>query len=222
VIPLRDDNPVRGIPVVTILTILACMAVYLWQISLPPQSKQAAITLLGFMPGVLFGYAHIEGDPWVSPAGSIFTAMFLHGGFFHLAGNMVYLWIFGDNVEDRMGRGRFVAFYLICGAIAALAQALPDLRSTVPMIGASGAISGVLGAYLVLYPRANVLVAMPLLVARVPALVVLGLWFAGQLAQSLFLEPGAGGVAFTAHIGGFIGGAVLIRWFVRERRHREA
>ena len=182
-IPMRDDNPVRGIPVVTILTILACMAVYLWQISLPPQSKQAAITLLGFMPGVLFGYASIEGDPWVSPTGSIFTAMFLHGGFFHLAGNMLYLWIFGDNVEDRMGRGRFVAFYLICGAIAALAQALPDMRSTVPMIGASGAVSGVLGAYLVLYPRANVLVAMPFLVARVPALIVLGLWFAGQLAQ---------------------------------------
>ena len=220
-IPLRDDNPVRGIPVVTILTILACMAVYLWQISLPPQSKQAAITLLGFMPGVLFGYARIEGDPWVSPTGSIFTAMFLHGGFFHLAGNMLYLWIFGDNVEDRMGRGRFIAFYLICGAIAALAQALPDTRSTVPMIGASGAVSGVLGAYLVLYPRANVLVAMPFLVARVPALIVLGVWFAGQLAQSLLLEPGAAGVAFTAHVGGFIGGAVLIRWFLSERRNRE-
>ena len=127
------------------------------------------------MPGVLFGHASIEGDPWVSPAGSIFTAMFLHGGFFHLAGNMLYLWIFGDNVEDRVGRGRFIAFYLICGAIAALAQALPDMRSTVPMIGASGAVSGVLGAYLVLYPRANVLVAMPFLLARVPALVMLGL-----------------------------------------------
>ncbi len=219
-IPLRDDNPVRGIPDVTILTILACMAVYLWQVSLPPQSKQTAITLLGFMPGVLFGYARIEGNPWVSPAGSIFTAMFLHGGFFHLAGNMLYLWIFGDNVEDRIGRGRFIAFYLICGAIAAFAQALLDVRSTVPMIGASGAVSGILGAYLVLYPRANVLVAMPFLVARVPALLMLGLWFVGQLVYSARLEPGAGGVAFTAHVGGFIGGAVLIRWFLRERRNR--
>ena len=145
-IPIRDDNPVRGIPVVTILTILACMAVYLWQISLPLQSKQTAITLLGFMPALLFGHGAIEGQAWVSPAGSIFTAMFLHGGFFHLAGNMLYLWIFGDNVEDRVGRGRFVAFYLICGAIAALTQALPDTCSTVPMIGASGAVSGVLGA----------------------------------------------------------------------------
>jgi membrane associated rhomboid family serine protease len=221
VIPIRDDNPVRGIPVVTILTILACMAVYLWQLSLPPESSQAAITLLGFMPGVLFGYARIEGDPWVSPAGSIFTSMFLHGGFFHLAANMLYLWIFGDNVEDRVGRGRFVAFYLICGAIAALSQALLDTRSTVPMIGASGAVSGVLGAYVMLYPRANVLVAMPFLVARVPALIALGVWFGGQLASSLSLEPGAAGVAFTAHVGGFIGGAVLIRWFLRERRKRE-
>jgi membrane associated rhomboid family serine protease len=222
VIPIRDDNPVRGIPVVTILTILACMAVYLWQISLPPQSKQAAITLLGFMPALLFGHASIEGDAWVSPLGSIFTAMFLHGGFFHLAGNMLYLWIFGDNVEDRMGRGRFVAFYLICGAIAALTQALPDTRSTVPMIGASGAVSGVLGAYVVLYPRANVLLATPFLLARVPALLVLGLWFVGQLASSMLAEPGAGGVAFVAHIGGFIGGAVLIRWFLLDRRKRPA
>jgi membrane associated rhomboid family serine protease len=221
-IPIRDDNPVRGLPVVTILTILACMAVYLWQISLPPQSKQTAITLLGFMPALLFGHARLEGEPWVSPTGSMFTAMFLHGGFFHLAGNMLYLWIFGDNVEDRVGRGRFIAFYLICGAIAALTQAVPDTRSTVPMIGASGAVSGVLGAYVVLYPRANVLVAMPFLLARVPALIMLGAWFAGQLLSSLFAEPGAGGVAFVAHIGGFIGGAVLIRWFLRDRRKRPA
>jgi membrane associated rhomboid family serine protease len=219
-IPIRDDNPVRGIPVVTILTILACMAVYLWQLTLPLQSKQTAINLLGFMPALLFGHARLEGDAWVSPTGSMFTAMFLHGGFFHLAGNMLYLWIFGDNVEDRVGGGRFIAFYLICGAIAALTQALPDTRSTVPMIGASGAVSGVLGAYVVLYPRANVLVAMPFLLARVPALIVLGVWFVGQLASSMLAEPGAGGVAFVAHIGGFIGGAVLIRWFLRERRKR--
>jgi membrane associated rhomboid family serine protease len=221
-IPIRDDNPVRGIPVVTILTILACMAVYLWQISLPVESKQTAITLLGFMPALLFGHATIEGEAWVSPTGSIFTAMFLHGGFFHLAGNMLYLWIFGDNVEDRMGRGRFLAFYLICGAIAALAQALPDTRSTVPMIGASGAVSGVLGAYVMLYPRANVLVTLPSLVARVPVLLALVVWFAGQLSSSLLSEPGAGGVAFMAHIGAFVGGAVLIRWFLRERRKRPA
>jgi membrane associated rhomboid family serine protease len=221
-IPIRDDNPVRGIPVVTILMILACMAAYLWQLSLPPQAEQTAITLLGFMPALLFGHARIEGEPWVSPAGSIFTAMFLHGSFFHLAGNMLYLWIFGDNVEDRVGRSRFIAFYLICGAIAALAQALPDTRSTVPMIGASGAVSGVLGAYVVLYPRANVLVAMPFLLAKVPALLMLALWFTAQLTSSLLAEAGAGGVAFTAHVGGFVGGAVLIRWFLLDRRKRPA
>ena len=218
-IPIRDDNPVRGLPVATPLLILTCMGVYLWLLSLSPEARVEATTLLGFMPGVLFGYGSI-GNPWVSPAGSIFTAMFLHGGFFHLAGNMLYLWIFGDNIEDRFGRGRFVAFYLICGALAALAQALPDMRSTVPMVGASGAVSGVLGAYLVLYPRANVLLALPFLHARVPAFVMLLLWFAGQLARSLSIEPGAVGVAFTAHVGGFVTGAVLVRWFVRDRRKR--
>jgi membrane associated rhomboid family serine protease len=113
-------------------------------------------------------------------------------------------------------------FYLLCGTIAACAQAFPDTNSTIPMIGASGAVSGILGAYVVLYPRANVLVVLPLLIVfytmRVPALLVLGLWFAGQLLSSLAAEPGAGGVAFRAHIGGFVAGALLIRWFLRERR----
>ena len=220
-IPIRDDNPVRGLPVATPLLILTCMGVYLWLLSLSPEARVEATTLLGFMPGVLFGYGSI-GNPWVSPAGSIFTAMFLHGGFFHLAGNMLYLWIFGDNVEDRFGHGRFVAFYLICGAIAALAQGLLDPRSTVPMVGASGAVSGVLGAYFMLYPRANVLLAMPFLLARVPALVMLALWFVGQLARSLLIEPGAVGVAFSAHVGGFVAGAALVRWFVRDRRKRQS
>ena len=220
-IPIRDDNPVRGLPVATPLLILACMGVYLWLLSLSPEARVEATTLLGFMPGVLFGYGSI-GNPWVSPAGSIFTAMFLHGGFFHLAGNMLYLWIFGDNVEDRFGHGRFVAFYLICGAIAALAQALLDVRSTVPMVGASGAVSGVLGAYFMLYPRANVLLAMPFVLARVPAFVMLALWFVGQLARSLLIEPGAAGVAFSAHVGGFVAGAALVRWFVRDRRKRDS
>jgi membrane associated rhomboid family serine protease len=215
---LRDDNPVRGIPVATICLILLSMGVYLWQLTLPPEAGQQAITLLGFMPALLFGHASLEGQPWVSPAGSIFTAMFVHGDFPHLASNMLYLWIFGDNVEDRVGDGRFIAFYLVCGAIAALVQALPDMRSTVPMIGASGAVSGVLGAYFMLYARANVLVAVPYVSFRVPALVVLGLWFAGQIVSTLAAEPGAGGVGFIAHVGAFIGGAALIRWFLRERR----
>jgi membrane associated rhomboid family serine protease len=217
-IPIRDDNPVRGLPVVTPLLILACMGVYLWLLSLSPEARLEATMRLGFIPGVLFRPGSAVHEPWVSPYGAIFTAMFVHGGFFHLAGNMLYLWIFGDNIEDRVGRGRFVAFYFICGAIAALAQALPDIRSGFPMVGASGAVSGVLGAYLVLYPRANVLLAMPFLLARVPAIVMLVLWFAGQLARSLLIAPEDGGVAFTAHVAGFVGGALLVRWFVRDRR----
>ncbi len=220
-IPLRDDNPVRAIPVVTIGIILLNAAVFLWQLSLPPDRAQAAVYLLGFMPALVFGHASIN-EQWVPVGATVFTSMFLHGSFLHVAGNMLYLWIFGDNVEDRVGRGRFVAFYLICGVIAALAQALPDTRSTVPMIGASGAVSGVLGAYLVLYPRANVLVALPLLIVfytvRVPAIYVLGFWFVGQLLSSLASDSGAGGVAFGAHVGGFVAGAILIRWFLRERR----
>ena len=161
---------------------------FLWEITLPGDEQQAAVYLLGFIPAVLFGRAELP-EHWVSPTLSIFTAMFMHGGLMHLLGNMLYLWIFGDNVEDRVGHARFVLFYLICGAVAALAQALPDMGSRVPMIGASGAVSGVLGAYIVLYPRANVLVLVPLIVVfqtfRVPAWIVLGMWFIGQLANSL-------------------------------------
>ena len=220
-IPVRDDNPVRGLPVVTPLLILTCMGVYLWLLSLTPGARLEATTRLGFIPGVLFPpYGDVAGVPmaFFATVGSIFTAMFLHGGFFQLAGNMLYLWIFGDNVEDRVGRGRFVAFYLICGAVAALAQALPDMRSSVPMIGASGAVSGVLGAYLVLYPRANVLVAMPFLLVRVPVLVMLVVWFTAQFVRAALIQPWEAGVTSTAHVGGFLGGALLIRWFVRDRR----
>jgi membrane associated rhomboid family serine protease len=143
--------------------------------------------------------------------------MFLHGGWMHLIGNMLYLWIFGNNVEDAMGHVRFVIFYLLCGVAAVFAQALPDATSTIPMIGASGAISGVLGAYLLLYPRAHVLVAIPLgfymRTMYLPAMVVLGFWFVLQLINSALADPGQGGVAFGAHIGGFVAGMVLLPLF---------
>ena len=153
--------------------------------------------------------------------------MFLHGGWLHLLGNMLYLWIFGDNVEDRVGHARYVLLYVACGSVAALAQGFADMSSTVPMIGASGAISGVLGAYIVLYPRARVLVAIPLLIVfytlRVPAWLVLGMWFVGQLLSSLSAQMSVSsqqgaGVAFLAHVGGFIAGLLLIHFFVRDRR----
>ena len=220
-IPLRDDNPSGTPQIVTIAFIVMCVLVFLWQLSFGAQGGQRIVYALGVVPASLLGQGQLPPElSLVSPWMTVFTSMFMHGGWMHLIGNMLYLWIFGDNVEDRMGRGRFIAFYLICGAIAALTQALPDTRSTVPMIGASGAVSGVLGAYVVLYPCANVLVAMPFLLARVPALIVLGLWFVGQLVSSMLAEPGASSVAFVAHIGGFIGGAGLIRWFLRERRQR--
>ena len=219
-IPLRDDNPVRDTPVVTIGIIAICVIVSLWQWTLSPSAAQVAVYQYGFLPGALFGNVRVEGAV-VPPVLTMISSMFLHGGLLHLLGNMLYLWIFGDNIEDRLGRVRYLAFYLICGVVAALAQALPDMDSQIPMIGASGAISGVLGAYLVLYPRANVLVALPIVIVfytfRVPALLVLGFWFLGQLMSSL-ATSGEGGIAFGAHVGGFLAGLVLIRLFLRERR----
>jgi membrane associated rhomboid family serine protease len=220
-IPLRDDNPVRSRPVVTITLIVLCTLVFVWQLSLSPNGQQQAAYLFGFIPAVLFGNAQLEGQ-WIPASATIVTSMFLHGSVLHLLGNMLYLWIFGDNVEDRLGRVRFIAFYVACGAVAALGQGVADPRSPVPMIGASGAISGVLGAYLVLYPRARVLVLLPLLLivttVRVPAVVVLGIWFAGQLLSSLLAPSGSGGVAFAAHVGGFVAGILAVRVFLRERR----
>jgi membrane associated rhomboid family serine protease len=145
--------------------------------------------------------------------------MFLHGGWMHLIGNMLYLWIFGNNVEDAMGHARFVVFYVLCGIAAALAQALPSPGSTIPMIGASGAISGVLGAYLLLYPRAQVLVLLPLglftRLVHLPAVAVLGFWFVLQLINSALAPGDGGGVAWGAHVGGFVAGAALIPFFKR-------
>ena len=220
-IPLRDDNPPRTTPVVTIAIIALCVIAFLWQWQLPPEDAQRSLYQLGFIPGLLLGKASFQ-DPILPPAATIATAMFLHGSLLHLAANMLYLWIFGDTIEDRIGRGQFALFYLMCGVVAALAQALPDPSSTVPMVGASGAISGVLGAYVALYRRANVLVALPSFVEsytfRVPAVALIGVWFLGQLASAVAAEEGAGGVAFIADVGGFLAGVLLIRLFARDRR----
>jgi membrane associated rhomboid family serine protease len=181
-----------------------------------------AVYAFGLIPAVLFGSEQLPAEvAVVAPPLTVFTSMFLHGGWMHLIGNMLYLWIFGNNIEDCMGHGRFVLFYLLCGIAAAMAQALPDPGSVVPMIGASGAISGVLGAYLMLYPRAHVLVAIPLgfflYTARLPALAVLGFWFVFQVLNSLLTAQQGGGVAWGAHIGGFVAGMVLIPFFSKHR-----
>jgi len=217
-IPLRDDNPTTIKPLVTISFIVLCSLVFLWQLSLGANGFRAAVMSLGVIPASLFGDKNLPPElALVPPTMTVLTSQFLHGSWMHLIGNMLYLWIFGNNVEDAMGHARFAIFYLLCGIVAALAQALPNPDSTLPMIGASGAISGVLGAYLLLFPHARVLVLIPLgfysRLVPLPAMVVLGFWFVLQLISSALADPRAGGVAFGAHIGGFIAGMVLLPIF---------
>ena len=221
-IPLRDDNPTSITPWLTWSLIAACVLVFLWQMSLPGPAQQGAVYALGVTPAVLFGHAELPPELRLVPAwATVFTSMFLHGGLMHLVGNMLYLFIFGNNIEDAMGRARFIVFYLVCGVAAVLAQGLPAPDSTVPMIGASGAISGVLGAYLLLYPHARVLVAIPigfiLHTVRLKAGWVLGLWFGFQIVNSALTGDQQGGVAWYAHIGGFLAGMALVPFFKRRR-----
>lgn len=221
-IPLKDDTPTRRLPIVGRTILVMCVLVFLWQISLDPAAARAAVYGLGMIPAVLFGEAQLPPEvAVVPPFATMFTSMFLHGGWMHLIGNMLYLWIFANNVEDAMGHSRFIVFYVVCGLAAAAAQALLDPSSEIPMVGASGAISGVLGAYLLLLPRARILVLVPLgiiwTLLRLPAVLVLGLWFGLQLLNQMMAAPGEGGVAFMAHIGGFIAGMALIPLF-KERR----
>lgn len=215
--PLHDDNPTRIVPYVTFVLLAACIAVFFWQLSLG-QANNRAVFSLGVIPAVLFDMKSMPTGLDVLPAWmTIFTSMFLHGGWMHLIGNMLYLWIFGNNVEDAMGHRRFIIFYLICGIVAVMAHALVNPESETPMIGASGAISGVLGAYLLLYPRARVLVVIPVFVfiytTRIAAGWVLGFWFVLQIFNSFINAGQQGGVAFGAHIGGFVAGMILIPFF---------
>lgn len=214
-LPVRDDNPHVITPVVTWVLIATNVCVFLWQQTLSEQGERIAILAFGLIPADLFGTAEL--NPAIAPLPAwmtIFTSMFMHGGWMHLIGNMLYLWIFGDNVEASMGRGRYLLFYLICGLAAALTQSVSAPGSTIPMVGASGAVAGVLGAYLILHPHANIRVFVWIIVyisvINVPAYIVLGFWFIGQLLNQLVTPLGAPGVAFLAHIGGFIAGAVLV------------
>jgi len=220
-IPLRDDNPSEMRPVVTVALLVAVALVFLWQLSLGPRDGEAIVYALGLIPGVLLGQHELPAElAIVPPVTTILTSMFMHGGWLHLLGNMLYLWIYGDNVEDAMGHAKFLLFYLVCGVAAALTQALPDPHSVVPMIGASGAISGVLGAYLLLFPRAHVVVLIPLgflmYTVRWPASVVLIWWFVLQFLSNALAAGGqGGGVAFRAHVGGFAAGMLLVVFFKR-------
>ena len=219
-IPLRDDNPTELAPVLVLGLIAACVLVFLWQISLG-EAQRWLVTVFGVTPAVLLGDKPLpHALAIIPPFATVFTSMFLHGSFMHVAGNILFLWIFGNNVEDAMGHVRFILFYFMCGVAAVYAQALPDPDSFIPMIGASGAISGVLGAYLLLYPHARVLVAIPLgfvvQTLTLKAVWVLGLWFALQLISTAIMPAGQGGVAFGAHAGGFVAGMLLVP-FMRRR-----
>ena len=215
-IPLRDKNPTRLVPYVNYLVIAANCAVFAYEVLLG-SALGAFLSRYSLVPHVFVSAA--VGPPYhlfrIFP---IFTSMFLHGGWLHLGGNMLYLWIFGDNVEDKLGHGRYIVFYLVCGLIASAVYIFVDPTSSVPTVGASGAISGVLAAYIVMFPRARVTTLIPIFiflqVADLPAVVVLGLWFVLQFFNGLvslgYETAGMGGVAWWAHIGGFVSGLVLV------------
>jgi membrane associated rhomboid family serine protease len=220
-IPLFDDNPSRRTPYVAWAVIALCVLVFFWQQSLGLQGERLAFFQYGFVPANASGAAPLPPGLAVLPAwATMITAMFLHGGWMHLGGNMLYLWIFGDNVEDSMGSLRFACFYVLCGVAAALAQYMIDPSSRVPMVGASGGIAGVLGAYFVLHPRAAVRTFILIIIfvrfINLPAWLVLGVWIGGQFVAVPSALAGAdGGVAYFAHIGGFIAGMVLVPFFKR-------
>ena len=217
-IPLKDDVPVSRPPVVTVALIAANVVAFLWQDLVA--GRDLSILVGGAIPYEILTFRDVRPQDLVPPPFTILTSMFLHGGFMHIAGNMLFLWIFGNNVEDPLGRARFVLFYLACGIVAALAQvataAMASDPSTqlIPMVGASGAIAGVLAGYMVLFPRARVLAAVPIIffirLVYVPAGFFIGLWFLIQLASAAF-GSGGGGVAFVAHVGGFVAGYVLVK-----------
>lgn len=219
-IPLRDYNPSSSRPVVTVLVILACVATFLYMtFGLDSQAAQDRFVLTyGATPAVLATSGGLVAAP------TLVTSLFLHGGWLHLLGNMLYLWIFGDNVEDRMGHSGFLVFYLLVGVIAAVAHVIVNPVSRIPLIGASGAIAGVLGAYLMLFPRARVrtlaFFGLYFTTISVPAIVMLPLWFLFQFFAglgSLGTASGAG-VAWWAHVGGFLAGVVLVFVFARRGR----
>jgi len=215
-IPLKDDNPTEHFPYVTLALIVLNTAVFIYQLSLGARGNNMMVLKMGIIP---YEFTHaLDIPPYSSHplALNLITAMFMHGGFLHLGGNMLYLWIFGNNIEDSMGPVRFILFYLLTGMLASATHIFlqPDMK--MPMIGASGAVSGVLGAYLILFPKAKVLTLIILFffitVIKIPALILLGFWFVLQF----FNMHSHNNIAWFAHVGGFISGIILVRFFVRK------
>ena len=210
-IPIYDDNPALGKPLLVIAIIATCIIIFFWQSGLGFQGNNTIIMDFGLTPAAFLGKIEQTG-PLLSIF-TLFTSMFMHGGFMHLAGNMLYLWIFGDNIEGALGHFRFILFYILCGIAAAFTQILSAPDSTIPMIGASGAVSGVLGAYLIFYPRARirtfVFLGIFITFLRLPAVLLLGFWILGQVISAILSNPGSPGVAWFAHLGGFFAGMLL-------------
>ena len=216
-IPLKDDNPTTSRPTITYFLIGICVLVFVLQLSSQSFKTGQLFYTYGLIPSVLMGHKQLPMDLYAVPSYiTIFTSMFMHGGFMHLIGNMLYMWIFADNIEDDLGAKKFIVFYLLCGIGAAMSQVLIDTQSQVPMVGASGAIGGILGAYLINHPKSRVLVLIPFgffsQLIKIKALYVLGFWFILQ-----FISQG-GGVAYAAHVGGFISGIILILFFNKKNK----
>jgi membrane associated rhomboid family serine protease len=236
-LPLKDDLASRAAPVMTVSIVTMNVLVFLYQLSLrlgislevdnPPhaiETAQAFVLEFGLVPCRLAERCAYPADQ-PSPLFTVFSSMFLHGGFLHVAGNMLYLWIFGKSVEDTLGHARFTVFYLLSGVVAALAQVTANPSSEVPVIGASGAVSGVLGAYLILFPRARILTLVIFgffwRLLGIPAVVILGFWIVLQILNGLGSSAEAGGVAWYAHIGGFFAGMALVLPMRLRRRARD-
>jgi membrane associated rhomboid family serine protease len=216
-IPLRDENPTRRFPAITILLIALNMGIFVYQV-ISPQGLSYHVLRMGVIPYEISHFRSLAEGVRLSPPLTLLAAMFIHGGFLHLVGNMLFLWIFGNNIEDYLGPLRFILFYFLSGLGATFVQVVFSPNSRVPMIGASGAIAGILGAYLILYPAARVLTLVFLFffirVVAIPAAYVLGFWFVLQILSAGL----GGGVAWFAHIGGFLVGIGLIRLISRRRR----
>ena len=217
-VPLKDDNPTTIAPIVVCGLLALNIAIFLYENSLSEQALQQFFNTWAIVPSELTGELSRQAltpDPeWLT----LFTSQFLHGSWLHIGGNMLYLWVFGNNIEDQLGHIKFLVFYLVCGALAGLSQWIFDPASTVPTLGASGAIAGIMGAYIIRFPRAKILTLVPLFIFittfRIPAIFFLGFWFVQQAFYSAAslgatADVGSGGVAYLAHAGGFVFGAIL-------------
>ena len=218
-IPLKDDNPTKKKTFVRLIVVILCSLIFLFQIS---SDTNYLIQYYGFKPLSLFSFDYDL--PTFIPLLTLVTSMFMHGGWLHFLGNMIYLWIFGDNVEDSIGYKKFTVFYISSGIFACFAQAVGDINSNIPMIGASGAIAGILGAYFYLFPKAKILVLVPVIIffftVRLPAFIVLGFWFILQFLNFSLLADGSSNVAWLAHIGGFIYGLLYASLFITKNKRK--